>query len=81
MPPETTGLSYPTGTKLVVVHDTEQGSPAGTLVRTAGPYAEHGLCDLWPVFALPQHQPAHPSHHATPHPAPHHVPRPSPGLP
>jgi hypothetical protein len=47
-----TGLSYPTGTKLVVVHDTEQGSPAGTLVRTAGPYAEHALCDLGPIYAV-----------------------------
>jgi len=57
-----TGPVYPPGTDLVVVRDTllqtatgdaEQEVPAGTLVRTTGPFVENGLCDLWPVSAIP----------------------------
>jgi hypothetical protein len=54
-----TGPIYPVRTTLQDVvfpassGGTEMRLPAGTLVRTAGTYVENGLCDLWPIYAIP----------------------------
>jgi S1-C subfamily serine protease len=53
------GPVYPTGTELIAGSDGYDVPlagdypfdylPAGTVLRTTGPFVEHGVCDLWPV--------------------------------
>lgn len=56
-----TGAIYPVNTDLIVERDAvllmpdggpDKAVPAGTLVRTTGPFVENGPCDLWPVVAV-----------------------------